>query len=185
MLHDYEERAHALKHHMKEQIKALSTKAPGDTYAEIRANIAEFKEYKIQQKRKWVSELADLESLFSNIQSKLKSMGRPPYVPPEDIAPSALDHEMEELTAVERKYRGSLNSQMRLTLDNLRKAFADPANQFFTDLQKYITALSQPIEGDLEPAVHKFQNLEKEFVAELESRLPVIKEAEDQLAVLV
>eukprot|EP01106_Pelomyxa_sp_JSP_P016502 TRINITY_DN6189_c0_g1_i1.p1 TRINITY_DN6189_c0_g1~~TRINITY_DN6189_c0_g1_i1.p1 ORF type:complete len:343 (-),score=128.76 TRINITY_DN6189_c0_g1_i1:64-1047(-) len=142
--------------------------------------MASFRQYKSTEKRKWVVEHSDLGALFSNIQSKLKSMNRPAYVPPEGLAPEALDGSLDNLTTAERKYYSSLNAKMRAVLDALRKEFAEPANAFLAALAKYRTTVTKPVEGDLAATVQAIKGMQQQLTSELKGQLPLIKAAEDR-----
>lgn len=180
MIHDYEKRAKTLKDSMDAKIAELSNSPTGETYQEIRGNMANLREYKVNEKRKMFAEQSDLGSLFANIQSKLKSMNRPPYSPPADLTLESLDSTMEQLSTTERQYRSSLNAKLRAVLDALRHAFADPANVFYGHLQQYKTVLATPVESDLQGSLNFFREKQAEFINTLEGELPRIKVAEDE-----
>jgi len=148
MIHDYEQRAKALTAWMAESDAKYSTVPEGLDYQGIRGAVAAFKEYRRSEKAGKVAEQSDLASLFGSIQMKLKSMNRPAYVPPEGLSTNDIDAAMDQLNTHERGYRSGLSAQLRHLLDQLRHAFADPANAFYDMLQGYKAFLGETLEGE-------------------------------------
>jgi len=157
MIHDYEERARALTQWMAESDAVYSQIPEGLDYQGIRSAVAAFKEYRRSEKAGKVAEQSDLAALLGSIQMKLKSMNRPAYVPPEGLNTSDIDTAMEQLTTHERQYRSGLSAQLRRLLDNLRHAFADPANAFYDMMQGYKAFLGETLEGDFEEQKNAYQ----------------------------
>lgn len=56
-----------------------------DSYQDTKQKGLEFATYKSTQKREWVSERRDLDTLLGNIQTKLKTYNLKPYFPPEGL----------------------------------------------------------------------------------------------------
>jgi len=150
MIHDYEERATALK----EWIAASDARfnhdpeCGEDDFQGLRSGLAEFKEYRRKEKSVRVAEQNDLASLFSSIQLKLRSLNRPFYEPPAGLTTAELDAAMEQLTENEKKYRSTLSARLRALREKLRHAFADVANPFAAMLTSYQELLGQELEGD-------------------------------------
>jgi len=157
MIHDYEQRAKALTAWMAESDAKYSTVPEGLDYQGIRGAVAAFKEYRRSEKAGKVAEQSDLASLFGSIQMKLKSMNRPAYVPPEGLSTNDIDAAMDQLNTHERGYRSGLSAQLRHLLDQLRHAFADPANAFYDMLQGYKAFLGETLEGEFEEQKNLFQ----------------------------
>eukprot|EP01122_Echinamoeba_exundans_P015580 TRINITY_DN745_c1_g1_i2.p2 TRINITY_DN745_c1_g1~~TRINITY_DN745_c1_g1_i2.p2 ORF type:complete len:659 (+),score=244.32 TRINITY_DN745_c1_g1_i2:93-1979(+) len=176
LVHDYERRTRALNDAVHDKVSELGSSPVGDDYQGVKALIAAFREYKRVQKRKWIVEQADLAALFTNIQAKLKSMNRPPYVPPQGLAVADVETNIETLGGAERARRNALNTSLRNILEALRLAFAKPANEFFSHLQSAKSALanfSGELEEQLASAEAKLQELKS-----IHSQLSVIEEAE-------
>eukprot|EP01105_Mastigella_eilhardi_P007242 TRINITY_DN18745_c0_g1_i1.p1 TRINITY_DN18745_c0_g1~~TRINITY_DN18745_c0_g1_i1.p1 ORF type:complete len:626 (+),score=222.66 TRINITY_DN18745_c0_g1_i1:58-1935(+) len=180
MINDYARRAQILRDAVEAKRADLGNAAMPDSYEGGRAALADFRAYKNASKRQWVVEHSDLVALFSNIQSKLKTMNRPAYMPPTGLAPEEIGAIIDELTTAERKHHSALNARMRQILDTVRQGFAKPANAFFERLMHYKGLLAGPAEGDLPQQVQFFQDNLQAFTAELEQQLPVIQAAEEQ-----
>merc|ERR1712063_231697 len=95
---------------------------------------AEFRQYRKTEKRQWVGEQQELQSLFNIIQAKLKTHRRPAYVPPQGLSVDDVENDMVTLGNAESHRRGALNAQLRKILDQLRSNFANQANVFAGEL---------------------------------------------------
>jgi hypothetical protein len=62
------------------------------TYADAMNHSAQFSTYKQTIKRNWVTEKQDLATLFSNVQTKLRTYGLREYVPPPGLAPAVCNN---------------------------------------------------------------------------------------------
>jgi len=150
MIHDYEERAKA----MKEWIDASDARfsrdpeCAEDDYQAIRATMAAYKEYRKKERSGKMAEQNDLAALLSSIQVKLRSLGRPFYQPPAGLTTPELDAAMEQLTAHEQTYRATVSARLRALRDRLRHEFADAANPFAAKLVTYQELLGKDLEGD-------------------------------------
>jgi len=120
---------------------------------------------------------AELATLFGNIQAKLRSINRPPYVPPEGLSTRDVEHNMEKLAKSERSRRAALNAHLRQLLDRLRQNFAAVANPFGDSLLAIRAALVSPPSDDLKEQLSFFQNKEQELHS-LRNNLPPIHSAE-------
>jgi len=177
--HDYEERTRRLLAAVNGKIEELQTSALADTYEGARAQNAEFRDYKKGIKRQWVAEQNDLAALFTQIQAKLKSIGRPPYVPPAGLAVADVEAQVTALGNAEHARRTALNQNMRAILDRLRQNFAIPANAFYDQLQQLKAALAA-IDGELEQQLETAKAKQQELAA-LNDQLPPIQAAEQEL----
>jgi Ca2+-binding EF-hand superfamily protein len=179
MMHDYESRAQALRQFIDAKTAEIAGLTLGADYVSIKQQIGAYKQYRRTVKVEKTTEQGDLAVLFSVIQTKLKNINRPPYVPPEGLDTQALETAMENLTAMERKHRTELNAQMRSVLDGLRQAFATPANAFFDQLQQFKAILAQPADGQIADQITFLHTKKDELVNTLGSQLPLIKAAEE------
>jgi len=178
MCHDYEQRTRALNNSVNGKAASFPSESLGSNYHEAHSAIEDFKNYKKNDRRKWITEQADLVTLFGNIQAKLKSANRPTYVPPSGLSVHDVEHNFESLITAERERRANLNSNLRSILDTLRKAFATPANAFAANLQSLKQALGDA-SGDLPAQLQHCQGKNNELLG-LESQLHVIQAAEDK-----
>merc|ERR1712130_329071 len=128
--HDYEQRTRALKEKVNNKASELADAPLGNDYQTSRNLISEFRQYRKTEKREWVGEQGELQSLFNIIQAKLKTNRRPPYVPPSDLTVEQVEEDMNNLLSAEHSRTSNLNAQLRKILEELRTNFADKANSF-------------------------------------------------------
>jgi len=83
------------------------------TYADAKAQLSEFTNYKRNQKRKWVAEKSDLIGLLGNIKTKLSTYRLRPYVPPAELSPEALERIWMALMKAERQRSQVINEKIR------------------------------------------------------------------------
>lgn len=178
MIAEYERRTTALNASVTGKTAELGSYNLGHDYQSAKAAVANFKQYKKTQKREWIAESADLVTLYGNIQSKEKQLNRPPYVPPQGLAPSDVDSNFAALQSAEHNLNHALNQNIRNILDNLRKAFATPANALHTQLHALREALASETSAELEAQLQFVKAKQAELEA-LASQLPAIKSAED------
>ncbi len=57
------------------------------TYQNAKAESSALATYKTSEKRIWVTERQDLITLYSNVQTKLKTYGLRPWVPAPELSP--------------------------------------------------------------------------------------------------
>ncbi|KAJ3575859.1 hypothetical protein NP233_g826 [Leucocoprinus birnbaumii] len=138
------------------------------SYNDAKQQSADFATYKKVTKRDWVTEKQDIATLFGNIQTKLRTYGLREYVPPSGVAPGDLDSAWKTLLDSEAKRSRSINAQIREIKENLRKKFAQAANEFEQRLQTVSRELAN-IEGPLES--------QNEGVKDIQARIPALSEA--------
>jgi len=178
MVHDYEQRATALKEAASAKIEEFKGAEMPQDYSLVRKALADFKTYRKEQKRSWLVETSDLASLFSNIQSKLRLMKRQPYVAPEGLAPHDLEQTVAVLTTVELEYRKNLFTTLRTILDGLKKAYADPANKLIDAIFEFQKFLGEECQAPIEEQPALYTSKKEELVALVEPQLPVLEAAE-------
>ena len=83
---DYERRVKALLRSMSEMQDVWDAKSFVGTYADAVQHSASFQNYKQTTKRTWVTEKQDVSTLFSNVQTKLRTYGLREYVPPPGLS---------------------------------------------------------------------------------------------------
>jgi len=115
-------------------------------------------------------------TLFGNIQAKEKAQNRPAYVPPSGLAPPDTQSNIDHLQAAEKERRSQLNNNLRHILDQLRKAFATPANEFYNQLVHIKAFLGKEI-GDLETGLQQLQGHSHDL-QQLGQKLPLIQKTE-------
>merc|ERR1712000_160610 len=127
LTNDYEARARALKNKVTSKSQELEGAGLGNDYQTSKNLINEFRNYRKTEKREWVQEQEDLQSLFNTIQAKLKTHRRPAYVPPSGLTLNDIDDGMNNLNTAESNRRTALNAQLRAILEELRTNFAKKA----------------------------------------------------------
>ncbi|KAI8144724.1 actinin-like protein [Fennellomyces sp. T-0311] len=173
MQHNYEERVTALIQAVQSaQRKWKGTKLT-DSYAETKEKASEFATYKNTQKREWVSEKRDLDTLLGNIQTKLKTYNLKPYFPPEGLTLKDLDNMWRDLLRDEGEYHRNINSKLREIKENLRKAYAKAANDF-QRLLDTVSAELAALDGDLEGQLSSVVILSQKIVP-LQKKLEAIE----------
>jgi hypothetical protein len=83
------------------------------SYSDAKRQSAEFTKYKNSEKRKWVAEKSDLDTLLGNIQTKLKTYELQPYHPPAGLTLIDLDKVWQSLLAAETQRYKSINDKIR------------------------------------------------------------------------
>jgi len=178
MIHDYERRTKILVGSVTSKTTELNTSPVGDDYKGIKSNISSLNEYKKTTRRQWITEQADLATLFGNIQARLKAMQRPPYTPSSGLTVPEVETNFESLNHATRDRRSKLNSTLRAYLDKLRQNFATPANDF-SDKLKHLKDSLAAGQGELEEQLSFFQGKQQEIRA-LDGQLPTLQSLEQQ-----
>ena len=149
MQHDYEKRVQALI----EAVKNIQTKWARASftggYADSIGQLREFESYKSTTKRGWIAERRELDTLLGNIQTKLKTYNLRPYNPPAGLTLEELAKTWEELITTEARRKRSITASIRDIKDNLRKTYAEAANQLAQDLTLISQAIAS-LSGELE-----------------------------------
>jgi len=179
LIEEYERRTRALNQAVENKASALSTDPLGNDYSSAKSAINSFRDYKKTQRRQWISEQAELVTLFGNIQAKQKSQNRPPYSPPQGLHPKDVNSNFEHLSTSEKARRTNLNNNLRAILDGLRKEFANPANAFYTSLTALKSFLGTTDSSSLEQQLSTLQGKLAELDS-LHTQLPAIHAAEQK-----
>jgi hypothetical protein len=159
MSNDYEKRVRALHSEIDHKSSQFSQAQDVDTYAEVKASLVEFKEYRRTKRRQMVQEKDDLSTLFTSIQTKLRFQKMPPYSPPEGLLPSDTEKHLNELGGVETARRRQLNANMNAIKSKLERNFGDLANGFHNQIQEYKHTTLQDIGIDLQGALDKLNGV--------------------------
>ncbi|KZZ89064.1 Calponin-domain containing protein [Ascosphaera apis ARSEF 7405] len=178
MQNSYEKRMKALLEAISAQREAWSKLPFATTYSGAKAQAAEFSAYKKREKRAWVAEKSDLNALLGNIKTKLNTYRLRPYAPPAHLTPEALDTEWAALTHDERERSKVINEMIRDIKDQLRKTFAEKANDFALALNTLTLSISG-LEGEVEDQLNHIQRL-KQNLPPLERYLETIAELDHE-----
>ncbi|PHH52245.1 Alpha-actinin-like protein 1 [Ceratocystis fimbriata CBS 114723] len=145
----YERRMAALLAALEGQKENWQTSKFEGTYADAKAQAAQFAAYKRGQKREWVAEKSELATLLGNIKTKLGTYRLRPYEPPRHLSLENMEIEWAKLSKAEMKRAQLINETIRDIKNALRKSFADKANDFAMALNAMQLAISG-LEGDIE-----------------------------------
>ncbi|AEO57515.1 hypothetical protein MYCTH_2303748 [Thermothelomyces thermophilus ATCC 42464] len=154
----YERRMAALLKAIREQMLSWQQAKFEGTYADAKAQAADFAAYKKGRKREWVAEKSELATLLGNIKTKLGTYRLRPYEPPAELRLEVLDQEWANLTKAEMARGQLINETIRDIKNALRKSFADKANDFALALNTIQLAISG-LEGDVEDQLHHVRKL--------------------------
>lgn len=176
---DYEARTIKLNDALADKTSELKSADVGHDYHTTKDHMNKFNQYKRSQKRAWIAEQADLAGLFSNIQAKLSTINRPPYVPPQGLHPLDVENNVYTLGEAEKSRRKNLNQTLHQILEGYRLHFANLANPYSDQLRDIKNTLGDT-DGSLEDQLSRVQgNLSQ--LQQLSHQLHEIKQAEETL----
>jgi len=105
---EYERRARALLAWVDERVGEFKNRDFGSTLGEAQDFQAKLRAFVVTQRPQQEGERIDLDDLFAEIQTQLKVNNRRPYVPPEGLAPEALEAALETLSGAQRDYAAAI-----------------------------------------------------------------------------
>ncbi|PTB64360.1 hypothetical protein BBK36DRAFT_1136083 [Trichoderma citrinoviride] len=158
MQNAYEKRMRELLKNIRGQVDQWHTAKFEGTYADAKAQAAEFSDYKRGKKREWVAEKSELATLLGNIKTKLSTYRLRPYEPPAEVSQEVLERDWKGLTKSEMARAQLINETIRDIKNALRKSFADKANDFAMALNTMQLAISG-LDGDIEDQLHHVKKL--------------------------
>jgi Ca2+-binding EF-hand superfamily protein len=175
---EYERRARTLLHSISDTQAQWGNSTFDDTYANAKQQSNALLEYKNTTKRGWVTEKRALDTLLSNIQTKLKTYNLSPYSPPAELQLSAVDAAWSGLLSTEAQRRKAINDKISSIKQKLRKNYAQLANQYETDLNAISTSLGL-LDGDLKGQLATVQQISGRL-DQLKSSFAGVKDADAQ-----
>ncbi|UKZ77734.1 hypothetical protein TrVFT333_005458 [Trichoderma virens FT-333] len=176
MQNAYERRMRELLKNIRGQVDQWHTAKFEGTYADAKAQAAQFSEYKRGKKREWVAEKSELATLLGNIKTKLSTYRLRPYEPPHEVSQEVIERDWKSLTKSEMARAQLINETIRDIKNALRKSFADKANDFAMALNTMQLAISG-LDGDIEDQLHHVKKL-SENLAPLDRYLSTIAEVD-------
>jgi hypothetical protein len=180
MQNDFERRMRELLGQIAKQRSQWEEATFDGTYADARAQSAEFTAWKRKSKRTWVAEKSDLVGLLGNIRTKLATYRLRPYDPPAELSLEALDNAWTGLMKAERQRSQIINETIRDIKNALRKSFADKANDFALALNTLSTSISA-LEGEVDDQLEHTKEISKSL-APLDEYLNIIASIDEQCA---
>nr|CAG8587834.1 2247_t:CDS:10 [Entrophospora candida] len=149
MEHDYERRVKNLMKSVKDKINTWANPHFDGSYSDAKSQSTAFNQYKYTEKRSWVAEKSELDTLLGNIQTKLNTYQLQPYKAPDGLTLSDLDKVWQSLLLAETKRYKSIHNKLKDIKENLRKSFAQSANDFQKNLESISYSLVE-LDGELE-----------------------------------
>lgn len=110
---EYTRRATALRDWTQGAVATLADRNFANSVQGVQAQIQELGSWRSGQKVPQSQEKSALESLFSNIQTKLRINGRNPFVPPQGLSPDDLQTGWDSLEAAEKQRSDALRAELR------------------------------------------------------------------------
>ncbi|KOS17525.1 Alpha-actinin-like protein 1 [Escovopsis weberi] len=172
----YERRMRELLKSIRAQVQSWKLAKFEGTYADAKAQAAEFSDYKRGKKREWVAEKSELATLLGNIKTKLGTYRLRPYEPPSELSQEVLEWEWTNLAKSEMARAQLINETIRDIKNALRRSFADKANDFAMALNTMQLAISG-LDGDIEDQLHHVRKL-SENLTPLDRYLDTIAEVD-------
>ncbi|KAI9209821.1 calponin domain-containing protein [Polychytrium aggregatum] len=151
MQNDYERRVRALMA-ATEGIQRQWSSQTFSNYPDAKRLLQDFETYKVSLKREWIVEKSFLDSLFGNIQTKLKTYNIKPYTPPAGLLVQDLDSYWEQHIAIEAQRKRTLNAFIKEIKESLTQRYAEAANGFEEKLSSVAFSLAN-LEGSLEVSI--------------------------------
>ncbi|KAF2719883.1 alpha-actinin-2 [Polychaeton citri CBS 116435] len=149
MQNNFEKRMHELLRLITEQQQIWQDATFDGTYTEAKQQAAQFTTWKRREKRAWVAEKSDLAGLLGNMKTKLSTYRLRPYDPPAELSIEASEHAWQSLMKAERERSNVINTKIRDIKNDLRRSFADKANDFALALSTIGASISG-LEGDVD-----------------------------------
>jgi Ca2+-binding EF-hand superfamily protein len=123
-----------------------------------------------------MAEKREIENLLGNIQIKLKTYNLIPYCPPEGLYPTDIDNEWNGLVSTEGERKRNLSNNLAEIKDQLRKSYANAAN----DLQDKINTISNKLSGlGEDDSLEDQLNLVKQYQSEANELEPRFAEIDE------
>ncbi|KAM0719059.1 hypothetical protein Q7P37_004964 [Cladosporium fusiforme] len=178
MQNNYERRMRALLASIAEKEKQWADAEFDGSYVDAKSQLEEFTRYKLKDKRTKIAEKSDLAGLLGNIKTKLSTYRLSPYEPPAELSLEALDKAWQGLMQSERERSQIINNTIRDIKNNLRRSFADKANDFALALSTISMSISG-LEGDVEDQLEHTQQI-SQHLPPLDQYLEVIAKLDKQ-----
>lgn len=134
---------------MKEILESWSSSSFDNTYQDAKKQSDDFILFKNTVKRDWVTERRALDTLLSNIQTKLKTYHLTPYTPPTGLTLTDVDNSWTNLVVGEGARRQEINKNLKLMKEELRVQYSNLANGFNNDVNNLSQSLAM-LDGDLQ-----------------------------------
>ncbi|ODQ64321.1 hypothetical protein NADFUDRAFT_52649 [Nadsonia fulvescens var. elongata DSM 6958] len=162
MEHSFEKRMKNLLQLIISQQKQWENSVFKGTYSDVKKQSTEFLDYKKVLKREWITEKSELASLLSNVRTKLATYRLQEYTLPEGLTLNDLDSVWQMLVKAEGTRSKEINNEMRNIKEQLRKKFADTANEFSLLISTVSLRISD-MDGELDKQLEAITELSKQL----------------------
>lgn len=178
MQHGFEDRMRNLLNSISKIQKEWQESEFTGSYSDAKHQSENFLKYKGTTKREWITEKSELASLLGNVRTKLATYSLKDYEPPKGLNLSDLDAAWRSLVKAEAERSKQINNTMRRVKEELRKRFADTANEFALCLNTVSLQISE-LDGELEKQLEGITNL-SEQLKPMNDVLKELKKLNDQ-----
>ena len=162
MQHDYESRVTKFIEEIGQVAESWTRCEFDGTYSDAKQQLNEFNKFKLEQKRVWIAEKRDLDTLLSNITTKLRTYNLKPYSPPKGLELQDINAKWQEYVDCEYARRKAIGTQIREIKEKLRVEFSEAANEFERELSQISLALGS-LDGDLDAQLERSQQIAQQF----------------------
>eukprot|EP00835_Amoeboradix_gromovi_P001569 NODE_74_length_23402_cov_1.166974.p2 type:complete len:556 gc:universal NODE_74_length_23402_cov_1.166974:6025-4358(-) len=169
MEHDYERRCLLLTDSLKSKTSYWKSAVFTGTYEDARQHSDQFQYFKSHEKREWMSEKRELDTLLANIQTKLQTYELPAYSPPDGCSLNDLDAQWGDLVKNEKIRKSTINSKIKEIKDNLQQKFAKVAHSLVESIDRISNDIAN-LNGSLEDQQSNVTQL-SEHLAQVSLRL--------------
>lgn len=178
MQHSFERRMTALLDAIRSKIDAWAQGSFSGSYSDAKQQASQFVSYKRTTKREWITEKSELASLLGNIRTKLATYNLCDYEPPVGLRLPDLESSWRNLVQAEADRSRSINNNMRSIKENLRRGFADTANELSLVLNTVSLRISG-LDGELEKQLEGITDISDKLVP-LDAMLRDLKKLDEK-----
>jgi Ca2+-binding EF-hand superfamily protein len=161
---NYTNNAQELLQWVNQKIEVLNERNFDDDFESVKQLIAAHKEYKVSEKPRWSENKSDNEALHTSLQARLRANKRKNWNAPHGLTVEEVDQAWERLGEAEKDRGKALRDHLNKQKDNLRRRFADLANEFYehaTHTKKEISDSGS--KGDLNDQLNFLKGKEEEI----------------------
>jgi len=148
MKKDYTEKAHKLREHLTKVEKLLEDRTVNNTMAGAQKRLADFYDYKANDKNKIIQTQLDLEGIYNNLAMRLSHNKRPAFVPPTGHSLTDINAALAHLEECEQErsiaLHKELNRQIKLQqLEEQHHSRFEKLNEWTRVKSVYLTTKQQ------------------------------------------
>jgi actinin alpha len=166
---EFKDRANKLVAWIDAKIKVLDDHTFDNTLEGIRKKLAEFYDYKANEKGDKISEFMDIESLYHDLALRLQRNKRPPFVAP--VTVENLEAKLKALETSENNRSAAMQKELarQIKLDKMSKRFASDLQKFLGWVAEQETYLKTKEQVDSIPSAQMHINILASFNKEYDN----------------